>query len=89
MGESTSTPDRFNRLADEFPERYRRAERPPLSESAQKYPELAGQARERSPPWYGSSRSAPGPTRRPTRSRPAGPARGPSPRGGVIIASSA
>jgi WD40 repeat protein/serine/threonine protein kinase len=46
MGESTSGPDLFNVLADEFAERYRRGERPPLSEYAEKYPELAEQIHE-------------------------------------------
>src|SRR5215471_14306384 len=43
---STSGPDLFNLLADEFAERYRRGERPPLSEYTDKYPELADQIRE-------------------------------------------
>jgi hypothetical protein len=46
MSASTSGPDLFNRLADEFAERYRRGERPPLSEYAEKYPELAEQIHE-------------------------------------------
>ncbi|MFI5460689.1 MAG: protein kinase [Isosphaerales bacterium] len=46
ISESTSGPDLFNRLADEFAERYRRGERPPLSEYMEKYPELAGQIHE-------------------------------------------
>ena len=46
MNASTSGPDLFNRLADEFAERYRRGERPPLSEYADKYPELADEIRE-------------------------------------------
>ena len=41
MSASTSGPDLFNRLADEFADRYRRGERPPLSEYTDKYPELA------------------------------------------------
>jgi eukaryotic-like serine/threonine-protein kinase len=44
--ESTAGPDLFNVLADEFAERHRRGERPPLSEYAEKYPELADQIRE-------------------------------------------
>ena len=43
---STSGPDLFNRLADEFAERYRRGERPPLSEYTDKYPELADEIHE-------------------------------------------
>ena len=46
MSESNSGPDLFNMLADEFAERYRRGERPPLSEYTGKYPELAEQIRE-------------------------------------------
>src|SRR5262249_48994772 len=46
MGESTSGPDLFNQLADEFAERYRQGQRPSLSEYADQYPELAGQIRE-------------------------------------------
>jgi WD40 repeat protein/serine/threonine protein kinase/tetratricopeptide (TPR) repeat protein len=43
MSESTSGPDLFNLLADEFAERYRNGERPHLSEYTDKYPELADQ----------------------------------------------
>jgi serine/threonine protein kinase/Flp pilus assembly protein TadD len=43
---STSGPDLFNLLADEFAERYRRGERPPLSEYTDRYPELADEIRE-------------------------------------------
>ena len=43
---STSGPDLFNLLADEFADRYRRGERPPLSEYTDRYPELAEQIRE-------------------------------------------
>jgi eukaryotic-like serine/threonine-protein kinase len=46
MSESTSGPDLFNVLADEFAERYRRGERPPLCEYTEKYPELAEQIHE-------------------------------------------
>jgi hypothetical protein len=46
MSESNSGPDLFNMLADEFAERYRRGERPPLSEYTGKYPALAEQIRE-------------------------------------------
>jgi eukaryotic-like serine/threonine-protein kinase len=46
MSESTSGPDLFNMLADEFAERYRRGERPRLSEYAEKYPELADEIHE-------------------------------------------
>jgi WD40 repeat protein/serine/threonine protein kinase/tetratricopeptide (TPR) repeat protein len=46
MGESTSGPDLFNALADEFADRYRRGERPSLSEYTDQYPELADQIRE-------------------------------------------
>ena len=46
MSDSTSGPDLFNMLADEFADRYRRGERPPLSEYTDKYPELADQIRE-------------------------------------------
>ncbi len=46
MSESTSGPDLFNILADEFAERHRRGERPPLSEYIEKYPELAEQIQE-------------------------------------------
>src|SRR6516162_7537451 len=43
---STSGPDLFNLLADEFADRYRRGERPTLSEYTDKYPELADEIRE-------------------------------------------
>jgi WD40 repeat protein/serine/threonine protein kinase len=46
MSDSTSGPDLFNMLADQFAERYRRGERPPLSEYTEKYPALAEQIRE-------------------------------------------
>ncbi len=46
MSHSTSGPDLFNRLADEFAERYRRGERPTVSEYAEKHPELAAQIHE-------------------------------------------
>jgi serine/threonine protein kinase/WD40 repeat protein len=46
MSETTSGPDLFNELAHEFAERYRRGERPPLSEYTAKYPELAAEIRE-------------------------------------------
>jgi hypothetical protein len=46
MSASTSGPDLFNRLADDFAARYRRGERPPLSEYTDNYPELADQIRE-------------------------------------------
>jgi WD40 repeat protein/serine/threonine protein kinase/Flp pilus assembly protein TadD len=46
VGESTSAPDLFNALADEFADRHRRGERPLLSEYADRYPELADQIRE-------------------------------------------
>ena len=46
MSESTSGPDLFNRLADEFAERYRRGERPSVSEYTEKHPELAEQIHE-------------------------------------------
>jgi tetratricopeptide (TPR) repeat protein/serine/threonine protein kinase len=46
MNETTSGPDLFNELAHEFAERYRRGERPPLSEYTAKYPELAAEIRE-------------------------------------------
>lgn len=46
MNETTSGPDLFNLLADEFAERYRNGARPPLSESTEKYPDLAEQIRE-------------------------------------------
>jgi WD40 repeat protein/serine/threonine protein kinase len=46
MSASTSGPDLFNLLADEFADRYRRGERPPLSEYTDRYPELAEQIRE-------------------------------------------
>ena len=46
MGESTSGPDLFNQLADEFAERYRQGERPSLSEYTDKYPDLSDQIRE-------------------------------------------
>ncbi len=46
MGESMSDPDVFNTLAHEFAERYRRGERPALSEYADRYPDLADEIRE-------------------------------------------
>jgi tRNA A-37 threonylcarbamoyl transferase component Bud32 len=46
MSASTSGPDLFNRLADEFAARYRRGERPPLSEYTDQYPDLAEEIRE-------------------------------------------
>ncbi len=46
MNGSTSGPDLFNRLADEFANRWRQGEQPPLAEYAEKYPELASQIRE-------------------------------------------
>ncbi len=46
MAESKSGSDLFNDLAHEFAERYRRGERPSLSEYADRYPDLAGEIRE-------------------------------------------
>jgi WD40 repeat protein/serine/threonine protein kinase len=46
MSESTSSPDLFNLLADEFADRHRRGERPTLGEYTDKYPDLADQIRE-------------------------------------------
>ncbi|HEV3120340.1 MAG TPA: serine/threonine protein kinase, partial [Isosphaeraceae bacterium] len=46
MSEAASGPDLFNLLADEFAARYRRGDRPPLSEYTDAYPELADQIRE-------------------------------------------
>jgi len=46
MSDSTSGPDLFNLLADEFADRYRRGERPSLSEYTEKHPELAEQIQE-------------------------------------------
>ena len=43
MSESGSEPDPLVRLAEEFAERYRRGERPSLTEYAARYPDLAGQ----------------------------------------------
>ena len=46
MATPTSGPDQFNDLAHEFAERYRRGERPPVSEYTAKHPELADEIRE-------------------------------------------
>jgi serine/threonine protein kinase/WD40 repeat protein len=46
MGESTSDSDVFNVLAYEFAERYRRGERPALSEYISRHPELADEIRD-------------------------------------------
>jgi tetratricopeptide (TPR) repeat protein len=46
MNETSSGPDLFNELAHEFAERYRRGERPSLSEYTAKHPELAADIRE-------------------------------------------
>jgi eukaryotic-like serine/threonine-protein kinase len=46
MTTTGSGPDLFNELAYEFAERYRRGERPPLSEYAEKYPGLAAEIRD-------------------------------------------
>jgi hypothetical protein len=46
MSDSTSGLDLFNRLADEFADRFRQGERPALSEYTERYPELANQIRE-------------------------------------------
>ena len=46
MATPTSSQDQFNDLAHEFAERYRRGERPPLSEYTERYPHLADEIRE-------------------------------------------
>jgi eukaryotic-like serine/threonine-protein kinase len=46
MATPTSGPDQFNDLAHEFAERYRRGERPPVSEYTERYPDLADEIRE-------------------------------------------
>src|SRR5712692_2417234 len=46
MTESTSGADLLNNLAHEFAERFRRGERPALTEYTDKYPELASDIRE-------------------------------------------
>jgi serine/threonine protein kinase len=46
MNDISSGPDLLSDLAHEFAERYRRGERPPLSEYTAKYPELAADIRE-------------------------------------------
>jgi serine/threonine protein kinase/Tfp pilus assembly protein PilF len=46
MSSSASGPDRLGQLADEYLERYRRGERPALTEYAARHPELAEQIRE-------------------------------------------
>src|SRR6516165_8221459 len=46
MGESMSGSDLLNNLAYEFAERYRRGERPALTEYADRYPDLAAEIRE-------------------------------------------
>jgi serine/threonine protein kinase/WD40 repeat protein/tetratricopeptide (TPR) repeat protein len=46
MNQASSEPDLFNELAHEYAERYRRGERPDLSEYTDKYPDLAGEIRE-------------------------------------------
>jgi serine/threonine protein kinase/WD40 repeat protein len=46
MATPGSDPDLFNDLAHDFAERYRRGERPPLSEYTERHPELADEIRE-------------------------------------------
>jgi WD40 repeat protein/serine/threonine protein kinase/tetratricopeptide (TPR) repeat protein len=46
MSDSSSASPRVLELADEFLDRYRRGERPPLGEYTARYPELAGEIRE-------------------------------------------
>jgi len=46
MGESMSESDVFNELAYEFAERFRRGERPSLTEYTNRYPELADEIRD-------------------------------------------
>ena len=46
MSESDSGPDLLNELANDFAERYRRGERPELTEYTAKYPELAAEIRD-------------------------------------------
>ena len=46
MSASASSADPLGRLADEFLERYRRGERPALTEYTDRHPELAGRIRE-------------------------------------------
>jgi serine/threonine protein kinase/WD40 repeat protein len=46
MTESSSGPDLLNELAHDFAERYRRGERPSLTEYSARYPELAAEIRE-------------------------------------------
>ena len=46
MSVPSSDRERVEILAEEFAQRYRRGERPPLTEYTQKYPDLAGEIRE-------------------------------------------
>ena len=46
MGEISSGADLFNELAHQFAERYRRGERPSLTEYAERYPDLSAEIRE-------------------------------------------
>jgi serine/threonine protein kinase len=43
--DAASEPDPLGRLADEFLERYRRGERPEISDYTRRHPELAGEVR--------------------------------------------
>ena len=59
MSTSSGTRDygRFDELAEEFAERYRRGERPSLQEYVDRLPEMADEIRECSRPWSRSNRS--------------------------------
>ena len=52
VSHSDSEADPLDQLAEEFAERYRRGERPSLTEYTERYPELADQIRDCSRPWW-------------------------------------
>ena len=51
MSASSSERNPVEELAEEFLERYRRGERPALTEYTTRHPELADQIRDLFPPW--------------------------------------
>jgi tetratricopeptide (TPR) repeat protein len=76
MSSSASSPDRLGRLADEFLARYRRGERPALTEYAARHPDLAQQIRELFPALLMMEEVRP----RPPFGAAASPGEGPPPR---------
>ena len=78
MSDLGTGPDLLNDLAHEFAQRYRRGERPALSEYTERYPELASEIRELFPALMVMEEFGTGAGQAPGGAAPGGRARRPS-----------